>query len=160
MKGIAALKEAVKLAVKRYPEGIGAALYKSAVVFIGEAVRRAPIEFGTLRRSAYVGLPSPKERPRVELGFGVVYAKAQHEGNFRHKDGERYYFQNAINAKLGAVSSAIPSWATEAAANAQTPSSTYTVRPVIGPDRAQVRRKDVREKFRRGKANVRARLGR
>jgi hypothetical protein len=160
LKGVEQVQAAFKSAQRRWPEGIGTALYKAGVQFIADAVRRAPIEHGTLRRSAYVSAPAPKDRPRVELGFGVVYAYRQHEGDYEHKDGERHYLKNAIESQIGNVTQRIPEWTKTAAEGSKDTSSAYPRAPNIAPQPAQVRRADVRAKFRRGSANVKAKTGR
>lgn len=77
------------------------ALDRVAESVLGEAVRDAPVDEGTLRASGAVSSPYP--RPPVGvleriISFGLVYAAVQHENlNYRHpKGGKAKYLEDAV----------------------------------------------------------------
>jgi Bacteriophage HK97-gp10, putative tail-component len=83
-----------------YPAAAGAALYQEGMQLWNGAVKRAPVEFGVLRNSAYVSPPvkAGGGNITVEVGFGTSYAVAQHESlHYRHpRGGEAKYLENAM----------------------------------------------------------------
>lgn len=107
LSGGAELRERLRQLAVEAPEAVAKALYLVGAETRTEAMVRAPLKYGALRNSAYLTLPSfTGGSPRVELGFGVPYARYQHEGNFQHpRGGERHYLANAVaqKATLAAV---------------------------------------------------------
>lgn len=100
LQGLDAVKRAIAMYGKRYPQATAHALYAEGFALQAEAQRRTPIEFGVLRNSAYTAPPS--ERSLVaEVGFGTEYAITQHERTeLRHpRGGEAKYLENAIGAR-------------------------------------------------------------
>lgn len=86
-----------------FPGAAGAALYQEGMQLWNASVKRAPVEFGVLRNSAYVSPPveSGGGNITVEVGFGTEYAVAQHETlGYRHpRGGEAKYLANAMTAQ-------------------------------------------------------------
>lgn len=157
IRGTEQVAKAIKEAASRFPSGLGVGLYKAGATILAEAIKRAPVEFGTLRRSGYVSLPSPKNRPRVEAGFGVKYAARQEmEGGYNHpRGGEAHYLRNAVAATSSAIAGALPGWAAKAALRGeQAGSGTFPTRPVVGAGGQQ------RAKFKRAARNMTKRFTR
>ena len=101
LSGAREVRERLRELAKEVPEAVAKALYLVGAEVRTEAMVRAPLKYGALRFSAYLTLPSFKGgSPRVEVGFGVPYARYQHDGNFNHpRGGERGFLANAVEAK-------------------------------------------------------------
>ncbi len=154
---------------KAYPEAMAAALYKLGVVIIAEGQRRAPVEFGVLRASAYVSPPEGVGvKANVELGFGTVYALPQHERtDYRHpKGGEAKYLEKAVNQYAPTSLQLLYKWiqamttsagvVTSGGKGAMT--SAFSKRPTVGNDTKKSPAQSKRLK--RAAANVRKKTGR
>lgn len=99
IKGMAALRAALKKVRADAHAAVNRAVYVAANEVMTEAKVRAPVDLGTLAASGYVTLPVDG---KVELGFGGAaadYALVQHERvEFKHEKGEAKYLENALNA--------------------------------------------------------------
>jgi hypothetical protein len=96
-------RELLKLA-KQYPGAAGAALYQEGMDLWNASVKRAPVEFGVLRNSAYVSPPTQRgANVTVEVGFGTEYAIPQHERlDYQHpRGGEAKYLATSIAVAQG-----------------------------------------------------------
>lgn len=105
LEGEREIKQELRRLEKLYPDAMGAALYQEGLSLWRAAVKRAPVEFGVLRNSAYVS-PPMKDGPTigVEAGFGTKYAVYQEEGEGYHhpRGGEAHYFGKSVEeAKSG-----------------------------------------------------------
>lgn len=83
---------------KKYPGAAAASIYQEGMRVWNFAAKRAPVEFGVLRNTAYVSPPEKGANGvRVEMGFGTQYARRQHEETtWRHpRGGEAKYLENA-----------------------------------------------------------------
>jgi hypothetical protein len=114
LSGDKALLKELRRLEKKAPGAVERALYQQGIAIIGNAIRRAPVQFGVLRGAAYVA--PPMEAPGgaiVQLGFGTVYAAAQHEGeDFNHpRGGEAKYLEKAVASE--ASPKRIADWAKE-----------------------------------------------
>lgn len=105
VKGAAAIKRNLLKLARKYPGAAGAALYQEGMEVWRESVKRAPVEYGVLRTSAYVAPPTKQGKDVVvEVGFGTEYAIPQHERlDYRHpRGGEAKYLANAMTvARVG-----------------------------------------------------------
>ena len=164
--GDAEIRANIRRLGKQYPKAMSAALYKLAVVIIAEATRRAPVEFGVLRSSAYVSPPDDEgAKANVELGFGTVYAVPQHERTDYHhpKGGESKYLEKAINQYAPASLQLLYRWI-QAMTNSEgvTPGSWggsgVNKAPVVGNSNRKTPSQGKRLK--RAAANVRKKTGR
>jgi hypothetical protein len=101
LKGSAEVRHRLRELATSAPAAIAKALYIVGADVRTEAMIRAPLRFGALRNSAYLTMPSLRDDgPRIEVGFGIVYARYQHEGDFNHpRGGQRYFLRNAVEAK-------------------------------------------------------------
>jgi hypothetical protein len=82
------------------PEATAAALYQEALGVMASAVKKAPVEFGVLRNSAYTSPPTKRKGEAVvEVGFGTNYGAFQHErtGLKHPRGGQAKYLQAALN---------------------------------------------------------------
>lgn len=103
---------------KVYPNAVGSAIYKLGVAIISDALPRTPVEYAPLRTSHYVSPPMrDKEKSNVELGYGTVYAVAQHENrSFRHpRGGEAKYLEKAVRSVSPRALKLLAQWTEEAA---------------------------------------------
>lgn len=100
LKGVKDVNRALQKLGKKYPLATAHAMYAEAYEVQREATRRAPVEFGPLRGSAYTVPPTSKSLT-TETGFGTEYAARQHEEvTWNHpRDGEAKYLENAINMR-------------------------------------------------------------
>ncbi len=154
---------------KAYPQAMAAALYKLGVVIIAEGIRRAPVEFGVLRASAYVSPPQGEGvKASVELGFGTVYALPQHERlDYVHpKGGEAKYLEKAINQYAPTSLQLLYKWiqAMTTSAGVVTSGGKWGAapgvnkRPVVGNDNQK--KPSQTKRLKRAAANVRKKTGR
>ena len=86
----------------KFDQASAAALYMIAQNVLTNAIRRAPMDTGTLRGSGYVTLPIDEGGiSGVTIGFGGAagaYAMEQHERlDFNHEVGEAKFLEKAIN---------------------------------------------------------------
>lgn len=105
LEGARELKAELRKLEKLFPDAMAAALYQEGMGIWRASVKRAPVEFGVLRNSAYVSPPT-KDGPdiAVEVGFGTKYAVYQEEGEgMEHpRGGQAHYLQQSIEeAKSG-----------------------------------------------------------
>lgn len=156
IKGDDAIIKELAKARKEYPEFVGAAMYKLAVTIIGRAIPRTPVEFGVLRASHYVGPPTGNP-PRVELGYGTVYAFRQHEElTWRHpRGGEAKYLEKAAQSVSPEAGALVAGWVRERPKWGQAPGmpTQPTMTPGIrAPQAARLRRgvRNVRKKMKGG----------
>lgn len=103
--GVSDVLRALKSKMRAYPDAAKVALYRAGVRIHGPAVRRAPVEFGVLRASAYVSAPQMENgSPVVEMGFGTQYAAFQHEHEMNHPlGGEDHYLSQTVSDQLGGM---------------------------------------------------------
>lgn len=101
-KGDKELLDALKKRAKDTRGASFAALYQIGNEIMNGSVRIVPVDFGPLRNSRYVAPPT-SGRPFVEIGYGTVYALAQHEGtSFKHPgQGQAGYLQEPLDAAAG-----------------------------------------------------------
>lgn len=99
--GMRQLERRLKQLAKEYPQAAAAALYQEGMRLWADAAKRAPVEFGVLRNSAYATPPIDRNgQAVVEVGFGTEYAWVQHQRtDYEHpRGGEAKYLENALNA--------------------------------------------------------------
>lgn len=79
----------------RVQNATGRALFRAGEYVAGEAVQRAPIKEGTLRRSVAV---KHVDEQTVQVGFHTPYAVRQHEElGYRHpKGGQAKYLESVL----------------------------------------------------------------
>lgn len=80
-----------------------AGLLEAGLLIQGVAQKRAPIEIGNLRGSAYTrrGMLNPET---VEVGFGAIYAAAVHEDmEASHDVGQAKYLESAVRDNEGRI---------------------------------------------------------
>ncbi len=100
--GDGAVRKRLQELEKLYPDALGAALYQEGLGIWNGAVKRAPVEFGVLRNSAYVGPPTKQSGEiAIEVGFGTKYAAFQHQGEQLHhpRGGEAGFLAKTINER-------------------------------------------------------------
>lgn len=92
----------------QYAGALAQALYAEGFALQAVAQKKAPVEFGVLRNSAYTAPPAGEEI-MVEVGFGTKYARAQHERTeLRHpRGGESKYLEKAFNERSSGLASRI-----------------------------------------------------
>lgn len=105
VEGVADVMAALKKKMREYPDAAGFALYRAGIRIQGPAQRRAPVEFGVLRSSAYVSAPRKAGQDlEVEMGFGTQYAAYQHEYEMNHPlGGEDHYLSNTVSEQVGTM---------------------------------------------------------
>ncbi len=100
LQGLPAVTAKLRALAERYPRAAAAALYQEGFDLWNLAARRAPVKHGVLRGSAYVAPPEDRAGADavVEVGFGTVYARRQHEETtWKHpRGGEAKYLWNAL----------------------------------------------------------------
>jgi hypothetical protein len=103
MKGSEEIKRKLLEMRDKHMEALAAALYQEGFEIWREAVKRAPVEHGVLRNSAYVAPPEGTENPVVEVGFGTKYAVFQHERTeLRHpRGGEAKFLERTVDERMG-----------------------------------------------------------
>lgn len=84
---------------------VESAANKWAQVTLGLAVKRAPVDEGTLRDSAVAVTHRSGDVILSTLSFNTIYAARQHEGfDFAHpKGGEPKYLESAVKDNAGKV---------------------------------------------------------
>lgn len=83
---------------REFPNETIAAMYQEGLALQAEAQRRTPVEYGTLRASAFTTIAPSKTK--VEVGFGADYAYWVHERTeLRHVVGEAKFLINAFHAR-------------------------------------------------------------
>lgn len=154
VSGSEKVQSAIKMVAKVYPQRLGVALYKLGVTVISEAIPRTPVEFGVLRASHYVSPPSEGRSPVVELGFGTVYARRQHEElAWKHpRGGEARYLANALVAVGPRALKLLARWTMEGGRWGQV--AGMPTSPIVSSGARAVGR------FVRAAKNVRRRIGR
>jgi hypothetical protein len=101
--GTRELKEKLAHYRKAAPGALGAALYQEGVAIIEKADEDIPYEFGHLRRSHFVTVPS-SEDPRVTVGYGAGYGLFVHEVPANHpKGGKDHFLRDAFNARMPGI---------------------------------------------------------
>jgi hypothetical protein len=159
LSGDKALLKELRRLEKKAPGAVERALYQQGIAIIGNAIRRAPVQFGVLRGAAYVA--PPMEAPGgaiVQLGFGTVYAAAQHEGeDFNHpRGGEAKYLEKAVASE--ASPKRIADWAKENIAKGLSSTSIPGAPPKKPVVKESVRRRGLaRKKRQASKAKERSR---
>jgi hypothetical protein len=146
---------------KRYPQAVGAAIYKLGVGIISDALPRTPVEFGPLRASHYVSAPAGSgSSTDVEAGYGTVYAVEQHENlRYRHpRGGEAKYLEHAVQAISPRALPLLAKWTEDAAKSGGFGGTTMPTRPTVTSSTA--RRPSQVARMARAGANVRRRTGR
>lgn len=95
---------AISKLARQYPGATAHALYAEGFALQAVAQRKAPVEFGVLRNSAYTAPPTGRAL-EVEVGFGTKYAVVQHERTeLRHpRGGESKYLEKALNERLSGM---------------------------------------------------------
>lgn len=86
VEGLKELSKAMDKASVEMQDAYRAANYAEGLELAAESVPLAPIDEGRLRQSGYAAPPT-KTRPFCEVGYGVVYARRQHE---EHKTRSQY----------------------------------------------------------------------
>lgn len=97
LSGLNQVQTLLKKYGKKYPLATAHAMYAEMYEVQAESTRRAPVEYTTLRGSAYTAPPTSKNLV-AETGFGTEYAARQHEELTWHhpRGGEAKYLENAI----------------------------------------------------------------
>ncbi len=100
--GDEALIRRLKAAGSQGVEAAATGLYQAGEQIRGNAMERAPVDFGVLKGSAYVTLPELKGGDaEVIVGFGGPakdYAIVQHEDlTYRHPVGEAKFLEKAVD---------------------------------------------------------------
>lgn len=164
LQGLDKVRKALERTATKYPGAVARALYQQGQIVQADAVKRAPVEFGVLRSSAYTSPPMGEGKDvSVDVGFGTVYAAAQHEGlDFEHpRGGEARYLANALEAK--ASLDTVAALATEnikADRKVATLARRQARKLERAKDRAKKRRKKQRAKDRaKATRNLKRRLG-
>lgn len=99
LAGAPEVKKNLERLARLYPEALGAALYQEGMGVWRDAVKRAPVEFGVMRNSAYVSPPMRDGNDiATEIGFGTKYAvyQEQTEGLQHPRGGDAHYLRDAI----------------------------------------------------------------
>jgi hypothetical protein len=115
--GDAKVRAEIRRLAKRYPAGMAAALYRLGVAILSDALPRTPVEFAVLRSSGYVSPPKGTgTETTVEVGFGTVYAVAQHERmDYRHpRGGGPKYLERAAQSLAPRALDLLAKWASDA----------------------------------------------
>lgn len=106
LSGVLQVRKNLEELIKLYPRAAKVAMYNEAQGVWAEAVKRAPIKDGFLRKSGYVAPPArtPADEP-IEVGFSMPYAIIQHERtDFNHpRGGEAKYLENAFRVRQGGM---------------------------------------------------------
>jgi hypothetical protein len=103
LTGSRELKEKLARYRKAAPGALGAALYQEGVAIIEKADEDIPYEFGHLRRSHFVTLPSAED-PKVIVGYGAGYGLFVHEVPANHpKGGKDHFLRDAFNARMPGI---------------------------------------------------------
>jgi hypothetical protein len=101
--GTRELKEKLARYREKAPGALGAALYQEGVAIIEKADEDIPYEFGHLRRSHFVTIPSAED-PRVTVGYGAGYGLFVHEVPANHpKGGKDHFLRDAFNARMPGI---------------------------------------------------------
>lgn len=167
--GVAKVQANIRALGKAYPAAMAGAIYKLAVVILSGAIRRAPVEHGVLRASAYASPPQGEGvKANVEIGFGTVYAVPQHENQDWHhpKGGEAKYLEKAINEVAPTSLQLLYKWIQDVTTSAGVTTGGgkwgaapgINKAPVVGNDNAKTPSQGKRLK--RAAANVRKKTGR
>ncbi|CAB4190564.1 hypothetical protein UFOVP1196_71 [uncultured Caudovirales phage] len=103
--GVEQLKQKLARLAKKIPLETASALYMEAQVEMTEAKRRTPREFGPLRASGFVTLPTISGRNiSVTLAFGGVaagYAVYVHEiVGLNHPIGQDHFLSSTLNESV------------------------------------------------------------
>lgn len=136
IKGIEQIAAELKKLAAKYPKAIAGALYQEGFDIWRESVKRAPVEFGVLRSSAYVSPPTATSSgvPRVEIGFGTNYAIPQHERlDYKHPRGGRAKYLQSVLEEMSPSMLARVARRTKALADAGT-----TITELPAPKRPRV----------------------
>lgn len=166
LTGNEALVANIKRLGKAYPEAMAGALYKLGVVILSEALPRVPVEFAVLRTSGYVSPPEGEGvKANVEVGFGTVYAVAQHERmDYRHpRGGEAKYLEKAVHAVAPRSLEMLSKWleATATSGGGKWGAAPgVSSRPVVRGSNGNRKSGQQAARLKRGAANVRKRTGR
>jgi hypothetical protein len=103
LTGTRELKEKLARYRKAAPGALGGALYQEGVAIVEKADEDIPYEFGHLRRSHFVTIPSAED-PRVTVGYGAGYGLYVHEVPANHpKGGKDHFLRDAFNARMPGI---------------------------------------------------------
>lgn len=99
MRGADQMIAKIRKIADKFPDRVGAALYREAQIEMTEAKRRTPVDTGRLRASGQVGEPERSgRRLSVELSFGTDYAVYVHENlEAFHKVGQAKFLESVLN---------------------------------------------------------------
>jgi hypothetical protein len=124
IEGLDDLNRQLRKIAKEAPEAVHRAAFAGALVVQGEAQKKAPVEYGNLRASAY----TQKIPLGAEVGFTAEYALWVHE-NMEEKlrgeprpsglgdywnPGESKFLEKAVNENLGKIQDLVEAYLEEA----------------------------------------------
>ena len=148
LKGLKEVRRAMNKYQKQYPAASANAIYAEALEVEREATKRAPIEFGVLRSSAYTTVPTQKD-PIAEAGFGTKYAALQHEEiGFYHPQGEAKYLENAVDSRRAGMLQRLAERIKKFVAKGMDawPTAMSNTRPVVKPEAKKSKKKKIKSR--------------
>lgn len=168
LEGVDGVMAALKDKMRQYPDAAAFALYRAGVRIHGPAVKKAPVQHGVLRSSAYVSSPYQSNGgTTVEMGFGTKYAARQHEelAWIHPRGGEARYLSKAVSEQLGSMLARMAADIDEAVKTGAKfgESSGIPTRPTIKAGKRGEPKKTGnrgRARFKRQRANVKGKTGR
>ncbi len=95
----------MKILRQNAPAAARTFLYSAGNEIMEESRKRAPVDSGDLRRSAYVTIPKTTgDKTEFEFGYGgaaAAYAIPQHERTeLSHRQGEAKFLDNAVSSEM------------------------------------------------------------
>lgn len=114
LKGFGTTMERLDALAKSSPEALESAMMMLAEDIITDAVKRAPVQTGELRESAFVAPPSRELGGAFTIvaGFGADHAVEVHErAELPHPDGEAKFLERALMKKGVGSLHKIAGWA-------------------------------------------------
>lgn len=101
VSGLRRLQHNFDLAPQKMQDALSAGLYQEAMIIIGEAKKRTPVDTGRLRQTGYAAPPENGPRgPECECGFGTKYAVFVHEIlSSYHPVGQAKFLESVVNER-------------------------------------------------------------
>lgn len=159
LKGLREVNQGLKKLGKQYPIATAHAMYAEAMEVQREATRRAPVEFGPLRASAYTVPPTSKSLI-TETGFGTEYAARQHEElAWQHpRGGEAKYLENAYNQRSGGMLQRLAEYIKKLVARGveTEPTAMGNTRPVVKPAPKRLKKNKAKARPKAGQVKAKA----
>lgn len=116
MKGVTEMVSLLKKVAEKFPDRVGAALYREGQIEMTESKRRCPVDTtkhaphpGQLRNSGTVHEPERRGRNiSVTLSYGTDYAVFVHEDpDAHHRVGEWKYLESVLNESRSSMAGRI-----------------------------------------------------